>query len=267
MQLIDSHCHVDADAFDEDRAEVLQRAKETGIEALLVVGTGDASLVENFERVVRLANSHSDIFCSIGIHPHDAKTYSAEAETRLITIAESNHKVVGWGEIGLDYFYDHSPKNVQIEVFRRQIRIAQKLNLPIIIHSRDADEDTAKILTEECSGENFAGGVMHCFGGSPEFAAQMLKLGFYISFAGNITFKKAENLREAARLVPLERLLIETDAPYLAPVPKRGKRNEPAFVRFTGEFLADFYGIEPTKLASATTENFYKLFRRAVKIS
>ena len=170
--------------------------------------------------------------------------------------------MVAWGEIGLDFYYDHSPRDVQREVFIRQIRTAKSLNLPIIIHSRDADEETVEILTQECSYQGFRG-IMHCFGGTAEMAESLMKLGFLISFAGNVTFKKAENLRDAARVVPLEKLLIETDCPFLAPVPNRGKRNEPAFVVHTAQFLADFYDVELGELASRTTANFLKLFNPA----
>ncbi|MCY7345717.1 MAG: TatD family hydrolase, partial [Pyrinomonadaceae bacterium] len=216
------------------------------------------------------------------VHPHDAKLYDEQAENHLIDLVKSSKKVIAWGEIGLDFYYDHSPRDVQFDVFRRQIRIARKLDLPIIIHSRDADDETVEILMEECSTEmengkrktenengaiksasenNFRGGIMHCFGGTAAMAEKLMNIGFLISFAGNVTFKKAENLREAARVVPLDKLLIETDCPFLSPVPFRGKRNEPAFVVETAKFLADFYGVDLEVLARATTENFLRLFR------
>lgn len=261
MILIDSHCHIDSDAFDADREEVITRAEEAGVEMMLVIGTGEATDFENFTRVVELAEKHENIFASIGVHPHDAKTFDIEAERRLIELAKSSRKVIGWGEIGLDFFYDHSERDVQKEVFRRQIRIAHELELPIIIHSRDADLETVEILTDECAEENFRGGIMHCFGGTPEMAEKLIKIGFLISFAGNVTFKKAENLRDSAKSVPLEKLLIETDAPYLAPIPFRGKRNEPAFVVETAKFLADFYDTSLQDLAQATTANFLRLFK------
>ena len=171
-----------------------------------------------------------------------------------------SEKVIAWGEIGLDFYYDHSPHDVQIEVFRRQIRTARNLDLPIIIHSRDADDETVETLSEECSYEGFRG-IMHCFGGTAKMAQDLMEIGFLISFAGNVTFKKAENLREAAKVVPLEKLLIETDCPFLTPVPFRGKRNEPSFVVHTAQFLADFYGVELEKLAKQTTQNFLDFFR------
>lgn len=259
--LIDSHCHIDATEFDSDREETISRAKEADVEMMLVVGTGDATDFENFTRVVDLAENHEKIFASVGVHPHDAKTFGDEAERRLIELAKSSQKVIAWGEIGLDFFYEHSAREIQKEVFRRQIIIAREIDLPIIIHSRDADSETVEILMEECTNKNFRGGIMHCFGGTPQMAEKMMNIGFLISFAGNITFKKAENLRESAKVVPLDKLLIETDSPYLAPVPYRGKRNEPAFVVETAKFLANFYNISLKDLAQATTDNFLQLFR------
>lgn len=261
MIFIDSHCHIDGTEFDSDREEVISRAKDAGVEMMLVVGTGDATDFENFTRVVDLAENYEKIFASIGVHPHDAKTFDDDAESRLIELAKSSRKVIAWGEIGLDFFYEHSAREIQKIVFRRQIRIARELDLPIIIHSRDADSETVEILMEECTNKNFRGGIMHCFGGTPQMAEKMMNIGFYISFAGNVTFKKAENLRESAKVVPLDKLLIETDSPYLAPVPYRGKRNEPAFVAETAKFLANFYNISLKDLAQATTENFLRLFR------
>ncbi|MDQ3750304.1 MAG: TatD family hydrolase [Acidobacteriota bacterium] len=261
MIFVDSHCHIDGAEFDTDREDVIKRAREVGVKMMLVVGTGDATNFENFSRVVRLAEKHENIFASVGVHPHDAKTYNAENERRLIELASESEKVIAWGEIGLDLYYDHSLPELQKEIFRRQIQIAKELDLPIIIHSRDADVETIEILTEECAGENFRGGIMHCFGGTAEMAERLMDIGFLISFAGNVTFKKAENLRDAARIVPLEKLLIETDAPYLAPIPFRGKRNEPMFVVETAKFLADFYGLEVEELAKQTTQNFLDFFK------
>ncbi len=261
MIFIDSHCHIDGEAFDADRDVVIKRAREAGVKMMLVVGTGDATDFENFSRVVRLAEKHENIFASVGVHPHDAKTFDAESERRLIELAKSSEKVIAWGEIGLDFYYDHSPPEVQKEIFRRQIKIANELNLPIIIHSRDADDETLEILTEECAHENFRGGIMHCFGGNPQMAESLMNIGFLISFAGNVTFKKADNLRDSARVVPLNKLLIETDSPYLAPIPFRGKRNEPMFVVETAKFLADFYNVDLKVLAKATTQNFRQLFK------
>lgn len=258
MNYIDSHCHIDGEAFDEDRDDIVRRAREAGVKMMLTIGTGNPHDGE-IARAVATAERYENVFASVGVHPHDARLYDDRAENNLIELVKSSSKVIAWGEIGLDYYYDHSPREIQREVFTRQIRTAKKLNLPIIIHSRDADDETVEILTEECGYEGFRG-IMHCFGGTPAVAEELMKIGFYISFAGNVTFKKAENLRDAARVVPLERLLIETDCPFLAPIPFRGKRNEPAFVAHTAAFLADFYGVELEKLADQTTQNFLEFF-------
>ena len=259
MIFVDSHCHIDGEAFDSDRDEVVERARKAGVAAMLTIGTGNPHDGE-IARAVEAAERYENVFAAVGVHPHDARLYDNAAENLLIELAKSE-KVIAWGEIGLDFYYDHSPREVQIEVFRRQIKTAEKLNLPIIIHSRDADDETVEILSDECSGGDFRGGIMHCFGGTAEMAERLMEIGFLISFAGNVTFKKAENLREAARVVPLERLLIETDCPFLAPIPMRGKRNEPRFVAHTAQFLADFYEIPVEKLAWHTSENFKKFFR------
>lgn len=258
--IIDSHCHIDGKEFDEDRDEVVKRAFDAGVRVMLNVGTGEPTS-GSFERAVELAEKHDCVFASVGVHPHDAKTFDDEAEKLLRGLVERSKKIIAWGEIGLDYYYDHSPRDVQKDVFKRQLEIARELRLPVIIHSRDAEEDTLNILREEVKDENFAGGIMHCFGGSPEMARDCLDIGFMISFAGNVTFKKADNLRDAARIVPLDRLLVETDCPYLTPIPYRGKRNEPARVVETAKFLAEFYDVEFEELAEATTENFLKFFK------
>jgi TatD DNase family protein len=258
MNFIDSHCHIDGEAFDEDRDEVVRRAKEAGVAAMLVVGTGNPHDGE-IAKAVRVAEQYENVFASVGVHPHDAKLYDDEAENHLIELVRSSEKIIAWGEIGLDFYYDHSPRDVQKEVFIRQIRKARELGLPVIIHSRDADDETVEILTAEYSAENFRS-IMHCFGGTAKMAEDLMEIGFLISFAGNVTFKKAENLRDAARVVPLDKLLIETDCPFLTPVPFRGKRNEPAFVVHTAEFLADFYGVGIEGIAANTTENFCRFF-------
>jgi TatD DNase family protein len=255
---VDSHCHIDGEQFDDDRDDVVARAREAGVAAMLIVGTGDPN-TDDFRKAVAVAEKYDNVYASVGVHPHDAKLYDDNAEAHLIDLAKSQ-KVIAWGEIGLDYYYDHSPRDVQREVFRRQIRTARKLGLPIIIHSRDADDETVEILTEECSWDGFRG-IMHCFGGTPEMARSLMDIGFLISFAGNVTFKKADNLRDAAQAVPLDRLLIETDCPFLTPIPFRGQRNEPSYVVHTARFLAEFYGVELETIARTTTQNFYKLFQ------
>jgi TatD DNase family protein len=202
-----------------------------------------------------------NVYAAVGVHPHDAKLYDDKAERHLIDLIASTDKIIAWGEIGLDFYYDHSPRDVQENAFRKQIREAEALGLPIIVHSRDANDETVTILREECDGnQDFRGGIMHCFGGTPEMAQDLMEIGFLISFSGNVTFKKAENIRDSARVVPLDRLLIETDCPFLAPMPHRGKRNEPAFVVNTAEFLAELHGLELGVLAEATTRNFTDFF-------
>lgn len=265
MEFVDSHCHIDGERFDEDRDEVVRRALERGVVEMLVVGTGDPHTGE-IERAVRTAERYPGVYASVGVHPHDAKLYDERAEAALKAVASSSEKVIAWGEIGLDYHYDHSPRDVQREVFVRQLRVARELRLPVIIHSREADTDTAELLRAECSFEGFRG-ILHCFGGSPEMAAELMPLGFYVSFAGNVTFKKADGIREAARAVPLDRLLLETDCPFLAPEPFRGRRNEPAFVVETARFLADLHGTSVERIAEQTTSNFRRLFGLAPKPS
>ena len=261
--LIDSHCHIDGEAFDEDRDDVVRRAREAGVAAMLNVGTGDPHS-DDFRKAVAVAEKYDNVFAAVGVHPHDAKLYDDAAEAHLVDLA-GHEKVIAWGEIGLDYYYDHSPRETQREVFRRQIRKARELELPLIIHSRDADEETVEILADEFSGTQPEGGtqngIMHCFGGTAEMAKALMPLGFLISFAGNVTFKKAENLREAAAVVPLDKLLVETDCPYLTPIPFRGKRNEPAMVVHTAQFLAQFYGVSFERLAEQTTQNFLDFFK------
>jgi TatD DNase family protein len=254
---VDSHAHIDGEEFDADRDGVVARAREAGVRAILNVGTGDPH-AGNFVRAVAVAEKYEGVHAAVGVHPHDAKLYDEAAERLLLEFVRSK-RVVALGEIGLDYHYDNSPREVQHGVFGRQLRLARQEGLPVIIHSRDADDDTLEILRAEYAGTE-RGGVMHCFGGGPELAEGALGLGFYISFAGNVTFKKADALREVARTVPLERLLVETDCPYLAPVPHRGRRNEPAYVVETARFLADLRGVSHEELGRATSENFSRLF-------
>jgi TatD DNase family protein len=267
MILVDSHCHIDGEAFDEDRDAVVQRAEDAGVVAMMTIGTGDPH-TDHFRRAVAVAEKYENVFASVGVHPHDAKLYDDAAEEHLIDLARSSAKVIAWGEIGLDFYYDHSPRDVQRDVFRRQIRTARRLGLPIVVHSRDADDETVSILSGEYSGQTDnpkakteSVGIMHCFGGTPEMATALMDLGFLISFAGNVTFKKAENLRAAARVVPLDKLLVETDCPFLTPIPFRGKRNEPAYVEHTARFLAELYGVEVETLAERTTRNFLEFFK------
>jgi TatD DNase family protein len=255
---VDSHCHIDGPEYDSDREEVIARARDAGITTMLNVATGDPRSGA-FERGVALAEQYKQIYAAIGVHPHDAKLFDERAEQRLINLVRQSRKIIAWGEIGLDYHYDHSTRDVQRSVFRRQLRVARELNLPLVIHSREANDDTINIIRGELAGYDRAG-VLHCFGGDLQMAREAIELGFYISFAGNLTFKKAEDLREIARQLPLERLLVETDCPYLTPVPYRGKRNEPARVIETGKCLAELHGIEADELGRITSENFTRLF-------
>ncbi len=269
---VDSHCHIDGPEYDADRDEVIARARDAGVTTMLNVGTGDP-YSGAFERAVALAEAHDEIYCAIGVHPHDAKLFDAVAEQRLIDLTKQSARLVAWGEIGLDYHYDHSPRDVQREVFRRQLQIARSLELPVVVHSRDADDDTTSILREELTGTGVSpvshaqdahatsrAGVLHCFGGSLQMARDAIDLGFYISFAGNLTFRKAEDLRDIASALPLDRLLVETDCPYLTPVPFRGKRNEPARVVETAKCLAELKGASVEEMGQLTTENFQRLF-------
>ncbi len=254
---VDSHAHIDGEEFDADRDEVVARAREAGVRAILNVGTGDPH-GGNFERAVAAAERYEGVYAAVGVHPHDAKLYTEAAE-RLVLEFVRGRRVVAVGEIGLDYHYDNSPRDVQREVFARQLRLAREEGLPVIIHSREADGETLEILRAEYAGAE-RGGVMHCFGGGAALAEGALALGFYISFAGNVTFKKADALREVAAAVPLERLLVETDCPYLAPAPFRGRRNEPAYVVETARFLAGLRGVGHEELGRITSENFARLF-------
>lgn len=258
MNLVDSHCHIDGSEYDADREEVIARARDAGVNTMLNVGTGDPQSGA-FERAVELAERHDGVYAAVGVHPHDAKLFDDAAEARLIGLVKQSQRVIAWGEIGLDYHYDHSPREVQRSIFARQLRIARQLRLPVIIHSRAADEDTIRIIREELSGGERAG-VLHCFGGSLAMAREAIDLGFFVSFAGNLTFKKADELRDVARKLPIDRLLVETDCPYLTPVPFRGKRNEPARVVETARFLAELIEHSPEQIAKTTSDNFRTLF-------
>ena len=255
---VDSHAHIDGEEFDDDRDEVLARARAAGVRAILNVGTGDPH-GGNFERAVAVAERYEGVYAAAGVHPHDARLYDEAAERLLLDVLRGSRRVVALGEIGLDYHYDNSPREVQREVFARQLRLAREEGMPFIIHSREADEDTAEILRRGSDGGGLRG-VMHCFGGGPGLADAALELGLLISFAGNVTFKKAEALREVAAVVPAGRLLVETDCPFLSPVPFRGRRNEPAHVVETARFLAELRGTSREELGRATAENFARLF-------
>jgi TatD DNase family protein len=259
MILIDSHCHIDSKEYDDDRDEVVQRALDAGVGLMLNIGTGDPR-GDDFRRAVACADKYPQVYTSVGVHPHDAKLYDDAAEQHLIDLIKSSKKVIAWGEIGLDFHYDHSPRDVQKDVFRRQIRTARSLGLPIIVHSRAANDETVEILEDECRGEDFRGGIMHCFGGTIEMVQEVVPLGFLISWAGNVTFKNAHNLREVAEIMQLNKMLVETDCPFLTPEPFRGQRNEPARVVDTSKFLSEYIDVELPSFANQTTQNFLDFF-------
>ena len=252
MRLTDSHCHLDDKQFDPDRDQVIERALAAGVERMLAIGTGSGP--PDLEAALRLAREHAFIYATVGVHPHDAAKATPETFAAMEALV-ADSKVLAIGEIGLDYHYDFSPRDVQRDVFIAQLQLAARAGKPIVIHTREAWDDTLLLLREHWSGR----GIMHCFSGGPAEARQALDLGFYLSFGGVLTFPKAEALREAARLAPEDRLLIETDAPYLAPVPKRGKRNEPAFMVETARRLAEVRGAPPKRIAEVTTANFERL--------
>lgn len=257
MSLVDSHCHIDGPEFSEDFAGVLDRSSVAGVKAMLCVGTGDV-LQGEVERAVNVARANPHVYAAVGVHPHDASTYSDLVEERLCELAD-DPKVVAWGEIGLDYHYDNSPRDIQRDVFERQLVMAIEKDLPVIIHTRDAEEDTIRLL-ESFRGESRLRGVMHCFGGSLSGARAYMDLGFLISFAGNVTFKKAEALREVAKSVPVECMLVETDCPFMSPEPLRGRRNEPSHLVHTASVLASLHSMGTDELGRITTRNFEKLF-------
>jgi TatD DNase family protein len=265
---IDSHAHLEGKRYDVDRAEVLARAKQNGVEAYLAIGIGEGPETANCG--IRLADKYDGkpeyprIWASVGIHPHEADLANQAADIQMLQWAR-HPRVIAWGEIGLDYFYDHSPRDVQKAVFLRQMDLANTAELPIIIHCRPSDnsenawDDCLTMITAHWSSSGL-GGILHCFTGSVDHARRALDLGFMISFAGNITFPKAQSIRDAAHMVPLDRMLIETDSPYLAPIPHRGQRNEPAFVQEVARQIGELRGLSAEEIGAQTTRNFYKFF-------
>ncbi len=255
--LVDSHCHLDFDVFDDDREDVVARALEAGVGTLVTICTH----LSKFDTVRAIAAAHEGVWCSVGIHPHQVAEEGVAPAARLVELA-GDPLVVGIGETGLDYYYDHSPRDDQRASFRAHIAAARQTGLPLIVHARDADEDTAAILAEE-AGQGAYPGVLHCFSAGRALAEAALELGLYVSLSGIVTFRNADELRATVRDVPLDRLLVETDSPFLAPVPNRGKRNEPALVVHTARAVAEIKGIDEAELARATTENFFRLFSKA----
>ncbi|HWC50252.1 MAG TPA: TatD family hydrolase [Nitrospira sp.] len=254
--LIDTHTHLDDARYDADRDAMIQRARQAGVTAFVTIGCD----LTTSRSAVTLADRHADIYASIGVHPHEVKHIRDDWYDELRRLAQ-HAKVVAYGEIGLDYHYNHSPPKDQRERFREQIQLARDLHLPVVIHTREAQEDTISILKEEKASE--VGGVFHCFSGDAWLAKDALDLGFYLSFSGILTFNNATMLREIAKQTPLDRILIETDCPYLTPVPHRGKRNEPAFVSHVARQLAEIHpDLSLERIEEATTENAKRLFTR-----
>lgn len=256
---VDSHAHIDGPEFDADRQEVIQRARDAGVSAILNVGTGDPHRGV-LERAVELAEKHDGLYTALGTHPHDARLFDEQAEQRITDLIKQSTRVIAWGEIGLDFHYDNSPRDVQMDVFRRQLQLARAALLPVIVHTREAEVETIEILRSEWQGSALPG-IMHCFSGTRELAEKAVDLGMFISFSGIVTFKKADDLRGVASEVPLDRLLIETDCPYLSPVPHRGKRNEPAYVVEVARCLAGLRGVSVEEMARVTAGNFSGLFK------
>src|ERR1700757_3454564 len=256
MDLIDSHAHIDFPQFAEDRGAMLQRAREAGVNTLLAVGTGPGP--EKLDAALPYAEAHDWIYSSVGIHPHEAKEVTPQHLDQLARLAQ-HPKVIAWGEIGLDYFYDHSPRDLQQSVFRDQMALAQQAKLPIIIHCRDAWSDCLNMIEEHWRPTGL-GGILHCFTSTFEDARRGIELGFLISFAGNSTYPKTQNLRDVAKALPLENILIETDSPFLAPQPYRGKRNEPAYVAEVALTLASVRDLAAEEFAARTAENFRRFF-------
>lgn len=255
--LVDSHCHLDYNDFEEDFDEILHRMKENGITAALNAGNN----IDNLDEQLKLSEKYPFIYTAVGVHPHNADEYTSVTAAELIE--KSRHKkIVAIGECGLDYYYDYSSRENQLKLFIEQIKAAQETGLPLIIHTRDADDDTIDILSEHYKKAPFNGEI-HCFSGSRRLAEFALSIGFYISASGIITFNKSSELREIFADLPMDRLLVETDSPFLAPVPLRGHRNEPANVRYVAEKLAQIKNISLEEVAKITSENFYRLFRKA----
>jgi TatD DNase family protein len=253
--LADSHCHLDHEQFDGDREAVIERALAAGVECMVAIGTGDGP--PDLETGIRLADRYAAIYATVGVHPHDASKASAKTFQRLAELLRHS-KVVALGEIGLDYHYDFSPRETQRDVFVEQMRVASDAGKPIVIHTREAWEDTLALIQKHWTPTGLPG-IMHCFSGGPAEAARCVELGFYLSFGGIVTFPKALELQEAARSAPADRILVETDAPYLAPVPRRGKRNEPAFVVETARKLADLRGDTLESIGAVTNANLRRV--------
>ena len=265
FMFVDSHAHLDGKQFDSDREQVIARARETGIQTIVAIGNGDGP--GSLDCGILLAEKYPFLYATVGIHPHEAKLATDAAFAEMEQLAR-RPKVIAWGEVGLDYFYDHSPRETQQQVFRSQMELAAAAQLPIVIHCRPSEasdnawEDCLILMREHWAAKGL-GGILHCFTGTWPHAKQALDMGFMISFAGNVTFPKAQQIRDVALEVPLDRMLIETDSPFLAPVPHRGKRNEPAFVKETARKLGEVRGLTAEEIGQQTARNFYNFFKLA----
>ncbi|MGH9516389.1 MAG: TatD family hydrolase [Terriglobales bacterium] len=259
---IDSHCHLDGPRFDSDREQVITRAREAGVAKVLAVGTGDGP--GTLDCAVKLAEQYDSVYATVGIHPHEANL-ATDADFHQLEELARRPKVIAWGEIGLDYFYDHSPCDTQKAVFIQQMELARAAKLPIVIHCRPSDnsndawEDCLTLIEQHWEASSL-GGVLHCFTSTWPHAERALDMGFIISFAGNITFPKAQQIRDSALQVPLDRMFIETDSPFLAPVPFRGKRNEPAYVKEVARQIGELRGLSTDEVGAQTSQNFYRFF-------
>lgn len=256
--LVDSHCHLDFPDFEGELDGVLERAAEAGIGYMVTICTR----LNRFDAVLALAEAYENVFCSVGVHPHNAGDEPDITAADLMELAK-HPKVVGIGETGLDFHYDHSPRDVQERLFRAHIGAARETGLPVIVHTREADDDMIRILTDEHEKGAFPG-LIHCFSSGSELAEKVLDIGFYLSFSGIVTFKTADEIRSVAKNAPLDRILVETDSPYLAPVPNRGKRNEPAYTALTAACVAEHRDMDLDAFGQATTDNFFRLFGKAL---
>ena len=259
---VDSHAHLEMEQFDTDREPVIARARENGIENIVAIGSGTGP--GSLDCGIKLASQYDFIYATIGIHPHEARL-ATDADFRELERLANSPKVIAWGEIGLDYYYDHSPREVQREVFIKQMELARLANLPIVIHCRPSDNsenawDECLELIQQRWSSTGLGGILHCFTGTWRHAERALDMGFMISFAGNVTFAKAQQIRDVAKQAPFDRMLIETDSPFLAPVPHRGKRNEPAFVKEVARQIGELRGVSTEEVGQQTSDNFRRFF-------
>lgn len=257
MSLVDTHCHLDYPGLAEDEEGVIGRAREAGVSVMQTIGTR----LSQAERVIAIAERHEGVWCSVGVHPHEAGNEGLDDPGPLLRWT-SHPKVIGVGESGLDYYYDHAPRDRQATSFRAHISAARQSGLPLIVHTRDADDDTAALLEEEMERGRFDG-VVHCFSSGRRLAERAVTLGLYLGIGGILTFKRSDELRAIVAEMPPDRLLLETNSPYLAPVPKRGRTNEPAYVAYVAQVLAEVLGLDTASVARLTTDNFFRLFGKA----